>query len=112
MQFENILKCHPAYVHLIVEEDILQCDCLSLTDEHKTELMIFLGKVYNSSEYEVRIYKKNPTDMYIPCESDTNLKRCEENHEFSSFFFDEFVFARKFINTVREVHPEFKLRPI
>ena len=112
MQFENILKCHLNFVHLIEEQDILQCDCLSLTDEHDTEQMIFLGKNTKSNEYEVRVYKSHPKDTYIPSILDFKLKRCEENDEFASFFFDRFFFARRFISTLKDYHPEYNVRPI
>ena len=95
MQFENILKCHLNFVHLIDEQDLCVCDCLSITDDNGTEQMIFLGKTDHSNEYEVRVYKSTPGDTYVPHALDFQLKKYIANDEFASFFFDSFFFARK-----------------
>jgi len=112
MRFENILKCHPSFVHLICEEDIIQCDCLSITDGHDAEQMIFLGKSDKCEEYEVRIYKANARDAYVPHKLDPKFKRYEANNEFESFFFNDFISARKFIRLAIDIHPEYQIRPI
>jgi len=111
MQFENVLTCHPNYVHEIHEEDLFQIDCLSLRNAQGNEEMIFLAKVADSSEYEVRVYKANPADTYVPHSSDIYLKRYQANDEFASFFFDNFIFARQFFRDIKDIHPEYQLRP-
>ena len=110
MQFENTLKCHRSFIHLITEQDILQCGCLSLTDgEPATEQKIYLMKA--KDEFEVRVYKFNATDTYVPHRLDFQVKRYEANNEFASFFFDRFFYARRFICTLRDFHPEYSIRP-
>ena len=111
MQFEKILTCHPNYVHEIHEEDLLQLDCISLVDAQRNEQMIFLGKVDDTNEFEVRIYKENPADTFIPSHSDFNVRRYVSNDEFASFFFDSFIFARQFFRDVKNNHPEYQIRP-
>lgn len=110
MQFENKFKVCQSFTHLIDEQAVIQYDCITITDGHDIEQMIFLGKTEN--EFEVRIYKANPTDTYVPNQLDFNVKRYEANDEFASFFFDRFFFARRFISLLRDIHPEYNLRPI
>lgn len=110
VKFENTIKCHWSFVHLLREEDITQCDC-SIIDEHGIEQMIFLGKATKESKYEVRIYKANPTDTYVPHHLDFKVKKYEANDEFASFFFSRFFFARRFVGLLRDLHPEYNIRP-
>lgn len=110
MQFENTLKCHRSFIHLITEQDIVQCGCISLTDgENAIEQKIYLVKTTN--EFEVRVYKVNPKDAYVPHVLDFQVKRYEANDQFASFFFDRFFYARRFICTLKEFHPEYNIRP-
>ena len=111
MQFENIVKWHQGFIHLLPEDEPFKCDCISLTDgDECIEQKIYLAKI--GDEFEVRVYKANPKDTYVPSVLDFRVKRYEENDEFASFFFDRFFFARRFISTLKDVHPEYSLRPI
>ena len=110
MQFENKIKWHRNLLHLLVEEDTVQCDCISITDgENCIEQKIYLAKIGN--DFEVRVYKANPKDTYIPSVLDFNVKRYE-NDQFASFFFERFFFARRFICLLKDAHPEYNIRPI
>ena len=110
MQFENVLKCHRSLFHLITEEDVFQCDCISITDENNIEQKIYLAKADNG--FEVRIYKAHPEDTYIASILDFEIKKYESNSEFASFFFDRFFFAHRFIAILQKAHPEYDERPI
>ena len=103
MQLEKTLKYHPAFVHLFTEVEIAQGYWLSLTDEHGKELRIFLGQNPSSKEYEIRVYKRNPADSYIPRK--ITLKRYEANNEFVSYFFDDFIYARHVLSNIENIFP-------
>lgn len=89
MQMEKKLFCHWDLVRFVSEEHLKKEDgtflTLSVTHGDKLELMIFLGKDDSNSDYEVRVYKSEPTDKYIPNEND-NVKKYEENDEYATFF--------------------------
>ena len=111
MQFENIVMWHQGFIHRLPEDEPLKCDCISLTDgKDCIEQKIYLAKVKN--EFEVRVYKAHPKDTYVPNILDFQVKRYEANYEFASFFFDRFFYARRFIATLKDVHPEYKVRPL
>ena len=115
MQTQNKLFCHWDLIrfvsekHLETEEDTFLT--LSVTDGRKYELMIFLGKEECSSEYEVRVYKAEPGNKYVP-DSYDNVDRYEENDKYATFFFKEFNDARRFTEMVGYAHPEYKKRPV
>ena len=112
MHFETTLKCHLNHLNEIPEDDsIFQNGCISICDEHQVEQMIFLGKAYKGSYYEVRIYKANPEDTYVPHHMDFKIKKFKSNDKFDSFFFDRFFFARRFVFLLKDSHPEYAIRP-
>lgn len=115
MQVEKKLFCHWDLVRFVTEDYLLQEDgtfvTLSVTDGENSELMIFLGKDESNSEYEVRVYKNDPNDKYVPNEFD-NVKSYEENNEYASFFFDEYEDAHEFTESIGYNHPEFSTRPV
>lgn len=111
MQFENKVQWHQGLLHLLDEEDIVQCDCISLTDgDDCREQKIYLAKVRN--KFEVRVYKASPKDTYVPSVLDFKVKKYEANDEFASFFFDRFFYAHRFFCFLKQVHPEYSVRPI
>lgn len=114
MQVEKKVFCHWDFVRFIQEKVLKQEDgtflTLSVTDGDKVEFMIFLGKDDSTSDYEVRVYKSNPTDKYVPNEYD-EVKRFEDNDEYATFFFEEFEQALHFTELVGYVHPEYRVRP-
>jgi len=113
MQLENKLKCHPAYLREISEDDpIFQGGCISICDDHQVEQMIFISKDESSAEFEVCIHKSNPADTYIPSKYDKLIKRYESNDKFARFFFNHFLFACLFINNLETAHPEYRIRPL
>ena len=109
MPFEKKLKVHRSFMHLTAEEDLFQCDCISLVD-NGIEQQIFLSKAEDG--FEVRVYKANPSDTYVPNTLDFKVKKYEANDLFASFFFDTFFFARRFITLLEQLHPEYNLRPV
>lgn len=110
MRFKNKIKWHRDLLHLLVEEDTQNCDCISITDgDDCIEQKIYLAKVGN--EFEVRVYKANPKVTYVPSALDFKVKRYE-NDQFASFFFERFFFARRFISLLKDAHPEYNVRPI
>ncbi len=115
MQVEKKLFCHWDIARFVKEENLRLPDgtplTLSLTDNDKIELMIFLGKDDSTSEYEVMVYKSEPTDTYVPHETD-EVKRFEENDEYASFFFAEFNQALHFVEFIGYLHPEYGVRPV
>lgn len=117
MQLDKKIYCHWDLCRFLSEEHLLEDDCLhtisviDIIENNKVELMIFLGKDEQSSDYEVRIYKLRETDKYIKNKRDKS-KRCEENDEYVRFFFEEFDLARDFLNMFSILHPEFKMRPL
>lgn len=84
---------------------------ISFTLDGIWELMIFLGKDEKSTDYEVRVYKNEPTDKYVPCKELDQVKRYEENDEYASFFFEDYEVAVRFVRWVRYFHKEYKKRP-
>jgi hypothetical protein len=115
MQVKNKLFCHRDLVRFVTEKHLKQDDgtflTLSVTDGNKLEFMIFLGKDDSNSCYEVRVYKSEPSDKYVPNEYD-NVSRYEENDEYATFFFDKYEDAHSFTQMVGYVHPEYKKRPV
>lgn len=115
MQVAKKLFCHWDLVRFVTEEDLKEEDgtflTLSITDGGKFEYMIFLGKDDSNSGYEVRVYKSETSDKYVPNEND-NVKRYEENDEYASFFFDEYEKAHEFADWLGYFHPEYKKRPV
>ena len=112
MQFENRIICHPAYLQDIPKSDIIRQGCVSICDNHRIEQMIFLIPcISDVSGFEVRIYKAQPTDTYVPNTCDFNLIKHTENDEFASFFFVELFYAWHFIRVLEHNHPEYKVRP-
>ena len=111
MQFKNRIICHPEDLVNLSEDDIILQGCVSICDDHQVEQMIFLLPVSNSGNFEVRIYKANATDSYVPNKCDLKLKKYQSNDEFSSFFFDDLLYAIHFIRVLGPNHPEYKIRP-
>ena len=111
MQFKNRIICHPGNLVDIPEDDIIRHGCISICDAQHVEQMIFLLPVNNPGNFEVRIYKANATDYYVPNKCDLKLKMYKSNDEFASFIFDDLLYARHFISVLGSNHPEYKIRP-
>ena len=115
MDFASIVRAHWDLVRFVTEDHLKKYDgslfTLSVTDGTKYEFMIFLGKQSSKADYEVRVYKNNPEDKYIPHESDEIL-RYESNDEYATFYFDNFIKARNFVELLGYFHPEYKIRPV
>ena len=114
MQLDSKVFCHWDIVRFIKEENLLKNGVfrtLSVTEGNSAELMIFLGKADNDSDYEVRVYKNTPTDKYVPNECD-NVKRYEENDDYATFIFEQFDDAHEFVDTLSYRHNEYRVRPI
>ena len=113
MQVQKKLFCHWDWVRFIPEKQLQQDDgtflTLSVTERNELELMIFLGKDDSNSFYEVRVYKSDPSDKYVPNKYD-KVSRYEENDEYATFFFDQYEDARSFTAMVGYFHPEYKIR--
>lgn len=115
MQVQKKLFCHWDLVRFVEEKHLQNEDgtfsTLSVTDGNEYEFMIFLGKDNSGFGYEVRVYKCNSEDKYVPNEHD-NVSRYEENEEYATFFFGEYEAAHKFIDELSYSHPEYKKRPV
>ena len=111
MQFKNRIICHPEYLVDIPEADIIRQGCISICNEQQVEQMIFLIPASNSGSFEVRIYKANARDSYVPNRCDFKLRKYQSNDKFASFFFDNLLYARHFIRVLGTNHPEYKIRP-
>ena len=115
MKLEKRAYCHCNLVRFVSEYKLIDDDgtfwTLSVVDSNKTELMIFLGKEDSESMYEVRIYKRKTSDMYVPHESDEVVKY-EESLKYTTFFFDNFDKAKNFIALLNVYHKEYMLRPL
>ena len=112
-KIKNQLECHPAFLLREVGESAFeQVSRISVVDDHQVEQNIFIYKNETFSEYEVRIYKKNPADSYLPVNLNIPLKKYVANDFFASFFFSEFYFACLFISQLAELHPESLIRPV
>lgn len=114
MQIEKRAYCRYNLVRFVHEYKLIDDDgtfwTLSVVDEKKAELMIFLGRDDSNTMYEVRIYKSRTLDEYIPNPIDEVLKY-EESRQYTTFFFDEFNKAKNFIATLNDYHKEYILRP-
>ena len=115
MQLQRKVYCRWDFVRFISERHLQKEDgtfcTLSVTEGGKLELMIFLGKGDDNSSYEVRVYKNEPGDKYVPHECD-NVSRYEENDEYATFFFEEYEDACSFTAMIGYLHPEYKKRPV
>ena len=112
-KFENQLKCHPAFLLPEVEESQLeQCGRISILDSHQAEQGIYIYKNEDAHEYEVRIHKHSPADVYrLPVSIGISSKRYVANDKFASFFFRTFHSACKFIASLAESNPDALIRP-
>ena len=112
MQLEKKLYCHWDLVRFVSEQDLLEEKgyTISVTSNSKYELMIFLGRSEDGKEYEVRVYKADPTDKYVPNPHD-NVVRYEENDEYVTFYFDNYEHANSFTYLLCHIHPEYRKRP-
>lgn len=115
MQVKNKLFCHWDLVRFITEKQLQKYNgevlTLSVTDGNDRECMIFLEKAESDLGYEVRVYKKDKNDTYVPNEYD-QVRKYEENSEYVTFFFDEYADAIIFISMLDYLHPEYKERPV
>ena len=128
MQLEPKLLCDLGNVKFVNESDLLHPEdglmTLSVTGQvdilkdaetnivKEMELMIFLGKSeFDNDEYEVRIYKYDSADNYVPDQYD-HVIRYEVNNEYDTFFFNNFIFAKFFIATIMYYHHEYSKRPL
>lgn len=115
MKLENKLYCHFDYVRFVGErhmkDDEGKKQTLSVTQGDTMEMMIFLEKADNDTDYEVRIYKTETTDKYVPHKCD-NVKSYEENDEYATFIFEKFEYAHEFVDSIPYRHPEYKVRPM
>ena len=115
MQVQEKIFCHWDLVRFVSEKTLQKDDgtfwTLSVTDGNKLEFMIFLGKDDSNSCYEVRDYKSEPGDKYVPNKYD-KVSRYEENDEYATFFFDKYEDANSFTEMVGCLHPEYKERPV
>ena len=115
MQEKKKLFCHWDLVRFVSEKHLQKDDgtflTLSVTDGNKWEFMIFLGRDDSNSCYEVRVYKSESGDKYVPNEYD-KVNRYEENDEYATFFFDKYKDAHSFVEMLGYLHPEYKKRPV
>ena len=111
MQLTKKLFCHWDLVRFVSESHLVGKDgtifTLSVTEGKDIELMIFLEKDEKSSNYEVRVYKSKPTDIYIENDMDKVL-RYEETDEYDTFFFEKFEDAHFFVDMLGYIHKEYK----
>lgn len=114
MKIEKKLYCHWDLIRFVSENHLIQEDgsflTLSVINDKCTELMIFLGKNDSNNDYEVRVYKNNKNDRYVPHKFD-NIKDYSENGEYATFFFKEYEQAHEFVNNLGYIHKEYKIRP-
>jgi len=114
LELRNKLLCRWDLLRLVREDQIRKADgtffTLSVIDENQMELMIFLDACEDELDYEVRIYKSEPDEKYVP-DKDDKVERYEENEEYASFIFLDFLSASEFIQTLSCFHPEFQKRP-
>lgn len=127
MRLEPKLLCDLSNILFITEDDLSDPEeglmTLSVTqqvkiqedDETETmkemELMIFLEKNECNDEYEVRIYKYDSTDIYVPDKYD-HVTRYEINNEYDTFHFNDFITAKFFVATIMYYHDEYSIRPM
>lgn len=109
------ILCHWDLIRFITEEMFVSAvgtsGVLSACEGKRTELMIFLGKEENGTNYEVRVYKAKPTDKYVSYLAD-KIVRYEENDEYASFFFSTFSDGASFIELLLMLHDEYRVRPV
>lgn len=115
MDMETRVRAHWDLVRFVTEDHLRKYDgslfTLSVTDGSRFEFMIFLGKSSKDSDYEVQVYKASPTDTYIPLEDD-NILRYIPGEEYDTFYFDDFIKARTFVEFLGYRHSEYKKRPV
>ena len=115
MDLGNKAYCHWDLVRFIREEDLYDDNgsfrTLSVTDGSQYELMLFLGKDDTGKFFEVRVYKTEPSQVYIKNESDKVLFY-DENDEYATFQFEDYEDALDFIDTISYRHEEYLTRPM
>ncbi len=106
--------CHWDLVRFIEEESLKSDDgflTLSVTDGSQYELMLFLGKDDTGKLFEVRIYKAEPSQVYVKNDKDRVLFYTE-NDEYATFQFENYEDAHEFIDTISYRHEEYLRRPV
>ncbi len=114
MDLEHKAYCHWDLVRLVGEEDLKIPGgfmTLSVTDGSQYELMLFLGMDDACKLFEVRVYKAEPTQVYVKNEKDRVLFY-EENDEYATFSFDNYDDAHDFIDNLSYRHQEYLKRPV
>lgn len=114
MQFKNRIFCNHETIMDVNSNNLYNIDSslvISIVDEKNKELMIFIGEADSGSVYEVRIYKNKPTDEYVQCKED-EVVWDEECDEYTTLIFKTFENARTFVETLKDKHPEYAIRPV
>lgn len=111
MQLAKKAFCNWNFSRLVPEKIVRgQGYTISITTDNKKEVMIFLGARTNNSGYEVRVYKNNVADKYIPHELD-NVQSYEENSKYATFIFANYPSANNFVSSLAYRHKEYMVRP-
>ena len=115
MQLNHRMFCKMNEVRSFNEERLLRANgkrwTLSIVNEEKNaELSIFIDKDDCNDCYEVRVYKFNLADKYIPNDNDKAIAFMDCSN-FVAFFFKDFADSVDFVATIETLHPEFKERP-
>ena len=114
MDLENKVYCHWDLIRFIREEDLIQDGkflTLSVSEGLELELMLFLGKDDTGKFFEVRVYKAEPSQVYVKNVNDKVLFY-DENNEYASFQFENYDDALDFLDTISYRHDEFTTRPV
>lgn len=115
MNIANKVYCDMDLVRFVKEDQLLVDgvpQTLSITCcGDKYELMVFLEKDNKQNMYEVRVYKREPSQGCVIHIND-KFTRYGENADFATFGFEEFMDAIEFLDTLTDRHPEYCARPL
>lgn len=113
MQVMSKKYCRFDFVRYITERQLNHPNgivTISITEKNNKEQIIFFKRNYYTYEYEILVYKCRKSDHYIKNSID-EIKRVEESSVATTFFFDTFAQAKRFLQYFGFYHKEYQFRP-
>ena len=113
MQVISKKYCRFDFVRYITEKQLNNPNgnvTISIIEKNNKEQMIFFMRNYYTHEYEIWVYKCRKSDHYIRNSID-EVKRVEESSVATTFFFDTFAQAKRFLQYFFFYHKEYQFRP-
>ena len=115
MQVKDKVYCNLDFLHVVTETTLKNADgsfkTLSIMRGKEYEMMIFLGRKNQKSDYFVRVYKCEREKIFIRHARD-RFRRYEIRPNYDIFFFEDLDSAKDFIKNLSSHHREYEKRPV